>query len=65
MHQIHHRYGQPQLLLADDMSELAHFHMDHEKDTYARKSKIICTMGPKCWDVPTLVKLIDAGNIHS
>jgi len=26
-----------------------------------KKTKIFCTMGPACWDVPTLVKLIDAG----
>lgn len=29
------------------------------KDT--RKTKIICTLGPACWDVPTLEKLIDEG----
>jgi len=27
----------------------------------AKKTKIFCTMGPACWDVPTLVTLIDAG----
>eukprot|EP00310_Coccolithus_braarudii_P000349 CAMPEP_0183380378 /NCGR_PEP_ID=MMETSP0164_2-20130417/125900_1 /TAXON_ID=221442 /ORGANISM="Coccolithus pelagicus ssp braarudi, Strain PLY182g" /LENGTH=510 /DNA_ID=CAMNT_0025557975 /DNA_START=55 /DNA_END=1587 /DNA_ORIENTATION=- len=27
----------------------------------ARKTKIFCTMGPACWDVPTLTMLIDAG----
>ena len=26
-----------------------------------KKTKIFCTMGPACWDVPTLVTLIDAG----
>ena len=26
-----------------------------------KKTKIFCTMGPACWDVPTLVDLIDAG----
>jgi len=26
-----------------------------------KKTKIFCTMGPACWDVPMLVKLIDAG----
>jgi len=26
-----------------------------------KKTKIFCTMGPACWDVPTLCDLIDAG----
>jgi len=26
-----------------------------------RKTKIVCTMGPKCWDEETLGKLLDAG----
>ena len=26
-----------------------------------RKTKIVCTMGPKCWDEETMGKLIDAG----
>merc|ERR1719436_1947947 len=30
-------------------------------DSFNRKCKIICTMGPNCWDVDMLVKLIDAG----
>merc|ERR1740127_75322 len=30
-------------------------------DSYNRKCKIICTMGPCCWDVDMLVKLIDCG----
>ncbi|KAL3782751.1 hypothetical protein ACHAWO_003741 [Cyclotella atomus] len=30
-------------------------------DVSTRKTKIICTMGPACWDVPTLEQLIDAG----
>ena len=28
---------------------------------YDKKTKIFCTMGPACWDVPTLLELIDAG----
>ena len=30
-------------------------------DVTTRKTKIICTMGPACWDVPTLEGLIEAG----
>jgi len=30
-------------------------------DSMNRKCKIICTMGPCCWDVDMLVKLIDCG----
>ena len=30
-------------------------------DVSNRKTKIICTLGPACWDVPTLESLIDAG----
>jgi hypothetical protein len=26
-----------------------------------RKTKIICTMGPSCWDVDMIVKLMDEG----
>ena len=30
-------------------------------DLKTRKTKIICTMGPSCWDVEMMVKLLDAG----
>jgi pyruvate kinase len=30
-------------------------------DTSLRQTKIICTLGPACWDVPTLEQLIHAG----
>lgn len=26
-----------------------------------KRTKIVCTMGPSCWDVDTIVKMIDAG----
>ena len=31
------------------------------KETLDRNTKIICTMGPSCWDTENIVKLIDAG----
>jgi pyruvate kinase len=30
-------------------------------DVTIRQTKIICTLGPACWDVPTLEALIDVG----
>merc|ERR1719163_334530 len=30
-------------------------------DVSTRKSKVICTLGPACWDVDMLVKMLDAG----
>jgi len=47
------------MLLANDMTKLSNF--DEKLDSGNRKTKIICTMGPNCWDVDMLVKLIDAG----
>merc|ERR1719198_2816569 len=52
-------YGQCQMSIPDDVSKISKF-VD-APDSWARKSKIICTMGPSCWDTETLVKLIDAG----
>jgi len=52
-------YGQCQMKIPDDMSSLSAF--DERQDSFKRKCKIICTMGPSCWDVDTLVKLIDCG----
>merc|ERR1719230_2068442 len=45
--------------IPDEMSRLSAF--DESPDSFRRKCKIICTMGPSCWDVDMLVKLIDAG----
>lgn len=30
-------------------------------DPHSRKTKIICTLGPSCWEVEMLVKMLDAG----
>jgi len=54
-----HGYGQCRLAASDDMSKLSKF-LDGP-DSFDRKCKIICTMGPSCWDTPMLLKLIDAG----
>merc|ERR1719333_1959801 len=55
-----HAYGQAQMILSDDSSTLSHFD-ENAQDSASRKCKIICTMGPSCWDVDMLVKMIDAG----
>jgi len=52
-------YAQSRILVDDDMTKLSKF--DEKPDSFDRKCKIICTMGPSCWDVDTLVKMIDAG----
>ncbi|CAD7927678.1 unnamed protein product [Amoebophrya sp. A25] len=54
--------GQAGLVLTQNMAELAEFPQGAAaKDGPMRRVKMICTMGPKCWDVPVLVKLIDEG----
>uniref|UniRef100_A0A7S1B1A8 Pyruvate kinase n=1 Tax=Noctiluca scintillans TaxID=2966 RepID=A0A7S1B1A8_NOCSC len=55
-----HKYGQAGIVLENDLSKLSVFEHDAQ-DSFKRKTKIICTMGPTCWDVETLVKMIDAG----
>lgn len=54
-----HSYGQCQIRLSEDTSKISAF--SEGGDSWKRKCKIICTMGPSCWDVDTLVKLIDCG----
>lgn len=41
------------------MTKLSKF--DDKPDSFNRKCKIICTMGPSCWDTDNLLKMIDAG----
>jgi pyruvate kinase len=52
-------FGQARLIVDDDLTKLPDF--SDQPDNWQRKCKIICTMGPSCWDVEMLVKLIDAG----
>jgi len=52
-------YGQCKINIDTDTSKLSTF--DDKPDGFGRKCKIICTMGPACWDTDTLVKMIDAG----
>eukprot|EP00933_Yihiella_yeosuensis_P011025 TRINITY_DN11798_c0_g2_i1.p1 TRINITY_DN11798_c0_g2~~TRINITY_DN11798_c0_g2_i1.p1 ORF type:complete len:537 (+),score=124.44 TRINITY_DN11798_c0_g2_i1:76-1611(+) len=52
-------YGQARICVDNDMTKLSCF--DDRPDSFNRKCKIICTMGPKCWDTDTLTKMIDAG----
>jgi len=54
-----HTYGQSRMRIPEDTSVLSSF--DDLADSYKRKCKIICTMGPSCWDVDKLVELMQAG----
>jgi len=52
-------YGQASLFLPPNMGDFDM--LEHTQDSFSRKCKIICTMGPSCWSVQNLVKMIDAG----
>merc|ERR550537_1052147 len=55
-------YQQASMLLDDPATRAALVSLDQNSvDSHNRKCKIICTMGPCCWDVDMLVKLIDCG----
>jgi len=52
-------YSQFALALPRNMGQIS---MEEKTvDSFCRKCKIVCTMGPSCWSVENLVKLIDAG----
>ncbi|KAF4743327.1 hypothetical protein FOZ63_019943, partial [Perkinsus olseni] len=54
--------GEAHIAVPDNMAELATWGGGlEEQDSFQRKTKLICTMGPSCWDVDTLVKMIDQG----
>jgi pyruvate kinase len=46
---------------ASDSQRIKFSHIFESIDTNVRKVKIICTLGPSCWDVDMLVKMLDAG----
>merc|ERR1719487_3128176 len=52
-------YCQSALLLPRNMGDLSM--AERTTDSFGRKCKILCTMGPSCWSVENLCKLIDAG----
>merc|ERR1719507_2901620 len=54
-----HTYGQCNIVLDDDSKSMSSF--ADQPDSYNRKCKIICTMGPSCWDPPMLEKMIESG----
>jgi pyruvate kinase len=52
-------YGQTNIVLTNHMEKLAKFEDKHDK--FAKKTQIVCTIGPSCWSVERLVEMIDEG----
>jgi pyruvate kinase len=46
---------------SSDSNRIKFSHIFETIDASMRKTKIICTLGPACWDVDMLVKMLDAG----
>lgn len=53
-------YGQAFMHLANDMTQFCSGSAEPEAGK-PRKTRIVCTMGPSCWDVDTLVQMLDIG----
>jgi len=51
--------GQSKICLNETSAALSAF--DDGPDSFNRKCKIICTMGPSCWEPEMLVKMMEAG----
>ena len=46
---------------SSDSSRIKFQNIFESIDPNTRKTKIICTLGPACWDVEMLIKMLDAG----
>ena len=47
--------------VSQDSSRIKFANIFESIDVSKRRTKIVCTLGPSCWDVDMLVKMIDAG----
>lgn len=47
--------------VSQDSSRIKFSNIFEQIDVSMRRTKIICTLGPACWDTDMLVKMIDAG----
>merc|ERR1719324_1744263 len=58
--QVANTYAQSSLLLEENKASFTTFEPG-KGDSFNRKCKIVCTMGPSCWYEEMLVKLMDQG----